>query len=52
LIPAAGQQLIGRSDRDAWVEFGKLKYPQVSAVSWKAYLTEKRIPMLEEFVDR
>lgn len=35
--------------RDAWVEFGGLKYPQVSAASWKAYLTEKRISQLEEF---
>lgn len=37
--------------RDAWVAFGKVKYPRVSATNWKAELTEKRIPMLEEFLD-
>lgn len=35
--------------RDAWVAFGKKKYPKVSAESWKTYFTEKRIRMLEAF---
>ncbi|OAI09078.1 hypothetical protein A1353_04940 [Methylomonas methanica] len=37
--------------RDAWVKFGSIKYPAVSATSWKTYLTEKRIKMLEEFLN-
>jgi uncharacterized protein YecT (DUF1311 family) len=37
--------------RDAWVAFGKLKYPQVSAQSWKTWLTEKRIAMLSDLDD-
>lgn len=36
--------------RDAWVKFGSIKYPAVSATSWKTYLTEKRIKMLEDFL--
>lgn len=34
--------------RDAWVHFGQMKYPTISEDSWKAWLTEKRIKMLEE----
>src|SRR5947209_1814632 len=36
--------------RDAWVQFGRNKYPKVSADSWKAWITQQRIPMLEWFV--
>lgn len=36
--------------RDAWVKFGSIKYPAVSADSWKTYWTEKRIKMLEDFL--
>lgn len=34
--------------RDAWVAFGKVKYPQVSADSWKTWQTDKRIEMLQD----
>ncbi len=37
--------------RDAWIEFGKMKFPQVSEDSWKAWLTEKRIKMLQDLAD-
>ncbi|WP_288381308.1 lysozyme inhibitor LprI family protein [uncultured Massilia sp.] len=36
--------------RDAWVAFGKVKYPQVSANAWRAYFTRKRIAMLEKLL--
>lgn len=36
--------------RDAWVTFGKVKYPTVSSVSWNTLWTKKRIKMLEEFL--
>jgi len=36
--------------RDAWVQFGKKKYPKVTPESWKAWITQQRIPMLEWFV--
>ncbi len=36
--------------RDTWVAFGQKKYQAVSADSLKAWLTEKRIKMLEEFL--
>ncbi len=36
--------------RDAWVSFGKVKYPNVSAGSWKTFWTEKRTKMLEDFL--
>lgn len=37
--------------RDAWVTFGRQKYPQVSEESWRTWLTRKRIAMLKEFLD-
>jgi uncharacterized protein YecT (DUF1311 family) len=36
--------------RDAWVEFGRKKYPQVSAESWKTWLTRDRTEMLKAFL--
>ncbi|MGI4717117.1 MAG: lysozyme inhibitor LprI family protein [Janthinobacterium lividum] len=33
--------------REAWVAFGKVKYPQVPANAWRAWLTRKRIAMLK-----
>lgn len=33
--------------REAWVAFGKVKYPQVPANAWRAWLTRTRIAMLE-----
>jgi hypothetical protein len=35
--------------REAWVRFGKVKYPDVSADSWRVWLTRRRIEMLKEF---
>ncbi len=32
--------------RDAWVQFGSIKYPQVSPDSWKTWLTNERIKQL------
>ena len=32
--------------RDAWVQFGSVKYPQVSPDSWKTWLTNERIKQL------
>ena len=32
--------------RDAWVAFGKAKYPAVTAESWKTWLTQERTRML------
>jgi uncharacterized protein YecT (DUF1311 family) len=37
--------------RDAWVEFGKSKYPEITTEAWKAWLTKKRIAKLKEFVE-
>ena len=34
--------------RDAWVAFGKIRYPQVTADSWKALLTKERISTLHD----
>ncbi len=33
--------------REAWVAFGKVKYPKVPANAWRAFFTRKRIAMLE-----
>jgi len=33
--------------REAWVVFGKVRYPGVAPESWRAWLTRKRIAMLE-----
>jgi hypothetical protein len=32
--------------RDAWVKFGRTKYPKVSADSWKTWITQERVAML------
>lgn len=37
--------------RDAWVDFGHIKYPSVAPQSWKALLTERRIKTLEYLLD-
>lgn len=34
--------------RDAFVAFGRLRYPEVKAESWKAWLTKRRIEQLED----
>lgn len=34
------------SYRDAWVKFGKAKYPHVSGDSWRTWLTQERLVML------
>jgi hypothetical protein len=31
--------------RDAWVAYARLRWPQVSEASWRAYLTEQRVKM-------
>ncbi|HET6930643.1 MAG TPA: lysozyme inhibitor LprI family protein [Candidatus Acidoferrum sp.] len=36
--------------REAWVEFGKLKYPIVLPESWRAWLTQERVKMLQVWV--
>lgn len=36
--------------REAWVAFAKVKYPSVSADSIRAWLTEKRTAMLQDFL--
>lgn len=36
--------------RDAWVDFGRLKCPNVSAESWKTLITKERIKQLEELI--
>ncbi len=35
--------------RDAWLAFGKARYPAVSAVSWQTWLTQERAEMLRRF---
>jgi Lysozyme inhibitor LprI len=35
--------------RDAWVRFGKIKYPAVTADSWRAWLTRERTAMWAMF---
>lgn len=32
--------------RDAWVAFGKVRYPAVAPHAWRAYFTRKRVEML------
>lgn len=32
--------------RDAWVAFGKVRYPSVAPHAWKTYFTRKRVAML------
>ena len=36
--------------REAWVEFGKLKYPVVLPETWRAWLTQERVKMLQVWV--
>jgi uncharacterized protein YecT (DUF1311 family) len=36
--------------RDAWVAFGKQRYPSVNAEGWKTFLTQQRIGMLNFFL--
>jgi uncharacterized protein YecT (DUF1311 family) len=36
--------------RDAWVNFGRTKYPGVSTESWKTWLTLRRTEMLDRFL--
>lgn len=36
--------------RDAWVKFGSIRYPQVTAHSWKTWLTDQRIEQLKDFL--
>jgi uncharacterized protein YecT (DUF1311 family) len=38
------------SYRDAWVTFGKQKYPGVSTESWQTWLTQQRVEMLDFFL--
>jgi hypothetical protein len=42
-------QLAWLDYRDAWVAFGRRKYPGVAAESWKTWLTEQRVGMLGRF---
>lgn len=37
--------------REAWVKFGAVHYPAVSADSWRAWLTHNRSAQLKEFAD-
>lgn len=37
--------------RDAWVAFGGVKYPSVSADSWKTWLTQQRTQMLKDLTE-
>ncbi len=41
-------QLTWLKYRDAWVAFGRVRYPAVSAPSWEAMLTKRRIEQLAE----
>lgn len=38
--------------RDAWVAFGKVRYPQVAPNAWRAWFTRKRIAMLEGLLEQ
>jgi hypothetical protein len=37
--------------RDAWVEFGKVRYPAVPAHAWRAWFTRQRIDMWKALLD-
>lgn len=37
--------------RDAWVQFGTVKYPRISADTWRTTLTRTREAMLREVYD-
>jgi hypothetical protein len=34
--------------REAWVQFGKVKFPSVTADSWRTWLTRERIAMWKD----
>ncbi len=36
--------------KEAWIVFGKKKYPKVNVVSWNTWLTEDRVVMLEKLI--
>jgi hypothetical protein len=36
--------------RDAWIAFGKEKFPKVSATTWQAWATQQRAQLLEHFL--
>ena len=36
--------------REAWVEFGKLRYPNVSSDSWRTWLTKERSKLLQHYI--
>jgi hypothetical protein len=36
--------------KEAWITFGKKKYPKVTAVSWNTWLTEDRVVMLDRLL--
>jgi hypothetical protein len=36
--------------RDAWVKFGKIKYPRVTAGSWQTWLDQDRLAMLQKLL--
>lgn len=42
-------QLIWLRYRDAWANFAQIQYPKLSSLSWKAFVTKKRVAMLEAF---
>ncbi|MEW6021404.1 MAG: lysozyme inhibitor LprI family protein [Pseudomonadota bacterium] len=44
-------QRIWLTYRDAWVEFGKLRYPAVPAHAWRAYFTQQRTAMLKALLE-
>lgn len=41
-------QLAWLKYRDTWVNFGKIKYPQINPQDWQTWLTQQRITMLQE----
>ena len=47
ILVLAGGGRNGDDYRDAWIAFGKVKYPQVAPNAWRAWFTRKRIAMLE-----
>jgi hypothetical protein len=36
--------------KNAWIAFGRKKYPRVQAVSWQTWFTEDRAVMLEKML--
>jgi uncharacterized protein YecT (DUF1311 family) len=37
--------------RNAWVAFGRIRYPRVTVSSWNSWLTQSRLRMLKELVE-